>query len=773
MRYLFATLVVSTGLMAIAAKVECATIVVAAGGSVQRAIDDAQPGDTILLQAGATFSGTIVLPNKSGNAVITIRSSASDAALPPAGSRIDPSYAPVLPKLRSGSSMPALMTAAGAHDYNLAALEFLPNAAGAGDIIELGDGSSKQLTLAAVPHDIVLDRVYIHGDAASGQKRAIALNSASTAIVNSYIADIKAVGQDSQAICGWNGPGPFTITNNYLEAAGENVMFGGSDPSIPNLVPSDITFRNNDVAKQPAWRTQAWSVKNIFELKNAQRVIVDHNTFAYNWLAAQAGYAIVFTPRNQSGTAPWSVVQHVQFTNNVVRHVSSVFNVLGTDNLAVSQVLNDIVIHNNVFDDVSAANWGGSGRMMQIGAGPVDVVVDHNTSSNDGSSTVYAYGAATQRFVFTNNIIPDNHYALMGDGTSPGNATIAKYFGGSQFQDSVFAGSKPSLYPSGNYFPLTMAAVGFVDPGSGNYRLLTSSPYHGAATDGTDVGCDFNALTASGAVNDPWTPGINPSGIAATGPTLLLQNDVTRQVTAWHMGGAQGDVVAVSSALHAGVPGWRVVGRADFNGDGIPDLVWQNDSTRQVTVMYMLGAEGDVVQSWKWIAPNALPGWKVVAIADLNGDAHPDLVWQNDATRQVTAWFLGGADGSIMQSWTWVEANGIPGWTVVAAGDFNADGHPDLVWENDATGQVTAWLMGGVNGSKMLSWTWIYSGTVTGWRIAGSADFDGDGHPDLAWQNTSTRQIIVWYMSAGQSPSMLSREIIPTQDMVGWTVVER
>src|ERR1051326_5872359 len=149
MRYLFATLVVSTGLMAIAAKVECATIVVAAGGSVQRAIDDAQPGATILLQAGATFSGTIVLPNKSGNAVITIRSSASDAALPPAGSRIDPSYAPVLPKLRSGSSMPALMTAAGAHDYNLAALEFLPNAAGAGDIIELGDGSSKQLTLAA------------------------------------------------------------------------------------------------------------------------------------------------------------------------------------------------------------------------------------------------------------------------------------------------------------------------------------------------------------------------------------------------------------------------------------------------------------------------------------------------------------------------------------------------------------------------------------------------------------------------------------------------
>jgi hypothetical protein len=88
-----------------------------------------------------------------------------------------------------------------------------------------------------VPHNLVLDRVYAHGDPSLGQKRGISLNSASTTITGSYIFDIKAVGQDSQAICGWNGPGPFMITNNYLEAAGENVLFGGADPSIPNLVP--------------------------------------------------------------------------------------------------------------------------------------------------------------------------------------------------------------------------------------------------------------------------------------------------------------------------------------------------------------------------------------------------------------------------------------------------------------------------------------------------------------------------------------------------------
>src|SRR5262249_11415262 len=151
------------------------------------------------------------------------------------------------------------------------------------DIVDLGDGSPSQSTLAGVPHDLIVDRVYIHGDPAQGQKRGIGLNSASTKILNSYIADIKAVAQDSQAIAGWNGPGPYTIDNNYLEAAGENVLFGGADPWIPNLVPSDIIITRNHIAKQPAWKNQPqWNVKNLLELKNAQRVVIDGNVLEYN-----------------------------------------------------------------------------------------------------------------------------------------------------------------------------------------------------------------------------------------------------------------------------------------------------------------------------------------------------------------------------------------------------------------------------------------------------------------------------------------------------------
>src|SRR5205823_11244133 len=94
-------------------------------------------------------------------------------------------------------------------------------------------------TADTLPHHIIVDRCYLHGDPRRGTRRGIALNSRDSAVINSYLSDFKEAGADSQAIVGWNGPGPFRITNNYLEASGENVMFGGADPASDGLVPSD------------------------------------------------------------------------------------------------------------------------------------------------------------------------------------------------------------------------------------------------------------------------------------------------------------------------------------------------------------------------------------------------------------------------------------------------------------------------------------------------------------------------------------------------------
>ena len=59
-------------LLATAPPAIAATIDVPAGGDLQTAINNAQPGDTIALRAGATYTDNFKLPNKSGSALITI-----------------------------------------------------------------------------------------------------------------------------------------------------------------------------------------------------------------------------------------------------------------------------------------------------------------------------------------------------------------------------------------------------------------------------------------------------------------------------------------------------------------------------------------------------------------------------------------------------------------------------------------------------------------------------------------------------------------------------
>ncbi len=383
--------------------------------------------------------------------------------------------------------MPAITTEPGAHHYRLMFLE-LASTYRDNQIVEIGTFGTDQDTLAEVPHDIVIDRCYIHGDPVNGQKRAILLNAASASVVNSYISDIKSNADESQGIGISNGPGPFTITNNYIEAAGENLLFGGADPSISGLVPSDILIANNHIAKQPGWMGQGYIVKNLMEFKNAQRVTIDNNLLEYCWMQSQQGYAIVLTPRNQDGGAPWSVVQHVKVTNNVVRHVASGFNVLGLDDTNTTwTVTNDIAVRNNLFLDVSASTWGGSGVLATMQGGD-NVVFDHNTVFTDGTSVVFADNPPSTNFVFTNNIIPDNAWAIMGSNASPGVGTLAMYFPGASFTANVIIGAQAALYPGGNFFPSSVASVGFVNLAGGDYRLSSSSPYVRAATDGGAIG---------------------------------------------------------------------------------------------------------------------------------------------------------------------------------------------------------------------------------------------------------------------------------------------
>jgi hypothetical protein len=446
------------------------TIIVPAGGDFQAALESAQPGDIIQLEAGAEFRGTFFLRNKTtGTNWIYIRSSAH-ASLPSPGSRVSRAHAPLMPKLLPPASSPlarVITTEAGAHHYRFVGIEIASEHSTKGVYhenlitIEAEGGQSQP---GQVPHHIVFDRCYIHGTPDGDVRRGIAMNGKAIAVIESYLSDFHIVGQDTQAIMGWNGPGPFKIVNNYLEGAGENIMFGGADlrnfAHITDLVPSDIEIRRNTFGKPLSWCPPGscpgdssfagteWTVKNLFELKNARRVLIDGNVFENNWAQAQNGTAILFTVRNQSddpdeptGIAPWSAVQDITFTNNIVRHTARGVNIHGYHVVDAdgdgqledtSLQTRRILIKNNLFYDVSAQDWGDTcdncAGWLQIADGTADVIVDHNTVDHANHIIWAPGGRVNTGFVYRNNIAPHNASGIIGTETSPGNMTLDTYF---------------------------------------------------------------------------------------------------------------------------------------------------------------------------------------------------------------------------------------------------------------------------------------------------------------------------------------------------------
>jgi hypothetical protein len=273
-----------------------ADIYVPAGGDLQAALDAARPGDNVLLAPGVTYSGNFTLPVHGGTTYITLRTAGNDSRWPGSGVRVTPAHAAYLAKLRAPipcelpceNWMPAIRTAPGAAYWRVMLVEILGNQDGAGDVVKLGDGTSAQNSMSLVPHHITFDRVYLHGDAVRGQKRGIALNSGDTTIVNSHVGEIKAIAQDSQAIGGWNGPGPYRIENNYLEAAGNVFLIGGSDPHIAGLVPADLLFRGNTLTRPVSWRSALVSTPGGVSATAGTGGSLAAGTYAYRVVARRA-----------------------------------------------------------------------------------------------------------------------------------------------------------------------------------------------------------------------------------------------------------------------------------------------------------------------------------------------------------------------------------------------------------------------------------------------------------------------------------------------------
>lgn len=525
------------------------------GDDLQKAIDGSKCGDTVSLQAGATFRGLFRLPNKScdDSHWIILRSSTPDHSLPPEGTRITPCYAGV-------ASLP------GRPDFHcssaknvMAKIEF-DAAGGSGPILFLSGASHYRLigleiTRAkpqlhmrdliapdrpeSTAHHLVFDRLWIHGTAQDETKSGIHLTGVTyAAIVDSYFSDFHCIARsgsctDAQTVSGGGGDatgGPYKILNNFLEASGENILFGGAPGST---TPADIEIRHNHFFKPLLWKPgrpgfvggytgDPFIVKNHFELKNAQRVLLEDNLLENCWGGfSQSGFSLLLTPGNQGGKCPNCRVTDVTIRFNKIRHVGS--------GMAIATPLpkqktpssggERYSIHDLIFDDIDGTaykGYGGFAFVVSIDPPLNSVKIDHITAFPPGSLLqLLNQKDKLKNFIFTNNLFTAGKRQIVGAGGGPTNCThprddaaaaLENCLASPDFNHNLIIGGKGN-WPPGNLLVDDAAAAGildFHDGNGGDYRLCRkdskckkSSPGLKAGTDGKNVGADVDAVESA------------------------------------------------------------------------------------------------------------------------------------------------------------------------------------------------------------------------------------------------------------------------------------
>jgi hypothetical protein len=524
-------------------------LLVSAGGSLQSTINGAPCGTNITLQPGAVFTGTFTFPNKNCTDYMTVRTQVADENFVPPGTRVTAADAVNMPQLITNTvNSPAIRVAStstsvpGGSYWRFIGIEVTLTEAIAtstthfsGSLVNLGGGET---STANQPHHVIIERCYIHGTVNTELRRGVQMNGAFQAVIDSLITEVHETGADSQGIGGFNGPGPFLVENNRIEGSGENILFGGSKGTVPDVVPSDITIRRNYLFKpltwrknSPTWGGSTWLVKNLLELKNAQRVLIEANVLENSWADGQTGYALLFTPRSASGQGwPNTVVTSVTVRKNVLINAGGGFSIQGDDTDEVSPRPlrgSRFKIENNLFLNInrtSLANGGsgGDGFLFKLNAGPADVTIAHNSFFLVGTGTaisVVGLVAGTtpsnrpvSPFIFKNNLMDHGTYGIICSGLGGGELALLNCYNPPLFTFNnnvlVNLGSNPpSKYPASNLtcggnntcYPTSYAGVGMIDSTACTTAfnivkcgLAVGSVYKNAGDDGKDIGADIN-----------------------------------------------------------------------------------------------------------------------------------------------------------------------------------------------------------------------------------------------------------------------------------------
>ncbi len=527
---------------------------VAANEKLAEAVDRAQCGDTLLLPAGATFE-VASLPYKKCDAAhyITIRTDTPDSKLPPEGSRISPAWAGIA----SLPGRPQFAQPAGGPGKLLATIMVKQNTGVVvGDHVRFlgiewttrADTPVTRMISTEHGERIIFDRNYIHAGEGAEVAHGVGMVQGShyIAVIDSYISQLTCIAvsgkcTDATGMGGAHSDDPFgtfKIYNNFIEAAGEDILFGGGG-SENN--PTDIEIRRNHLFRPMLWKQDEpgytapsssghpFVVKNNLELKSGVRVLIEANLLENSWGGfSQRGFSILLTPASQSSHCPKCRVTDVTLRYDRVRNAGGVFAFAMTlapeaKGRGSAEDGGRFSIHDLIADDIHGEDYHGGGTFLKEAFAQNhihDVQMDHITSFSPGALlVVHNRGDKTPNFAITNSVLAvggDPQPLHVGGPGSCGQqaqragakAFLDDCFSSYRFDHNLIAAPRGAGWPANNIVvasPKDLGVHDLKDGKSADPRLCHAegpgcskrSPGVGAASDGRDIGADVEAVAAA------------------------------------------------------------------------------------------------------------------------------------------------------------------------------------------------------------------------------------------------------------------------------------
>ena len=239
---------------------------------------------------------------------------------------------------------------------------------------------------------------------------------------------------------------------------------------------------------------------------------------------------------------------------------------------------------------------------------------------------------------------------------------------------------------------------------------------------------------------------------------IVLRNSSTGEVDLWTT--RYGSPVSFIESTLPTVPSvWTLEqSAADFNGDGIADLLWRNTSTGELDLWNSPGTDA---ASFSIQVLGVIPSsWTIQEFGDFNNDGWAGIIWRNSDTNEIDIWTsivppLHSADAV---SFNTQDLAVVPAeWSIVGAGDFDGNGADGLVWRDTTTGEVDIWSF---TGNTTVSVTTQEIAVVPlNWSLVAVGDYNGDGKAEMLWENTTTGELDAWLSKAGPGISYTYQEI--------------